>query len=388
MTAQTGISSVPIGSLTRRVKTWNPAREGGGKTIQYIDLGSIDNEAKQVVGHQSVPALDAPSRARQLVVAGDILVSTVRPNLNGVARVPKSLDGATVSTGFCVLRPDEHLDPGYLFQWVRSPGFVKEMVRRATGQSYPAVSDRIIFESELPLPPLDKQRRIAAILEQADALRHKRREAVNRIRASYSALFFEMFEDRILDRIKVGEHLEFLTSGSRGWASYYRESGSIFLRIQNVRDDELDLTDLAFVNAPNTAEAKRTRVEAGDVLLSITADLGRTAVVPDNLAGSFINQHLAILRTRSIHPRYLSAALSSPSGKRAILRRNREAVKAGLNFDDIRSLEVPKVAMSQQVAFATRAAQIDVLAEAAAQHSRQLDALFVALQHRAFQGEL
>jgi type I restriction enzyme S subunit len=188
--------------------------------------------------------------------------------------------------------------------------------------------------------------------------------------------------------VQLGTQLDFLTSGSRGWAEYYRDSGSLFLRIQNVRQDELDLSDVAFVDPPVTAEARRTKVRAGDVLLSITADLGRTAVVPNDIGEAFINQHLSILRSSKLEPRYLSAALSSRAGQIAIQKKNREGVKAGLNFDDVRTLEIPDVDPAIQRAFATRVAEIDKLKLQHRTHLAKLDALFASLQHRAFRGEL
>ena len=324
----------------------------------------------------------------------DILVSTVRPNLNGVAKLDVRHDGATASTGFSVLRPNATLvDPNYLFQWVKSPAFVADMTRKATGASYPAASDRIVMASRIPLPSIDEQRRIAATLDQADDLRRKRRDALKRLSCLAQACFVEMFGDwsrpgfnRRL--VPIGGYLVFLTSGSRGWAEYYREAGSLFLRIQNVKSDELDLSDVAFVDPPQTAEARRTKVEPGDVLLSITADLGRTAVVPEGIGEAFINQHLAILRTSAFVPRYLSAAISSPAGQNAIQRKNREGVKAGLNFDDVRTLEIPAADRSEQMKFAERAAQIDEIKAQSRDQLAKLETLFSSLQNRAFEGNV
>lgn len=187
-----------LGDLLRSVQSWNPPRDGKSQTIQYIDLSAVDNDRKEIRSAQSVVAYDAPSRARQLVQSGDILLSTVRPYLNGAARVPARLDGATASTGFCVLRPDpKRLSAEYLFQWVRSPAFISDMTIKATGASYPAVSDRIVFDSELPLPSLSEQRRIAAILDQADALRRKRILSLARLDVFIFAAFNEMFGSKI-----------------------------------------------------------------------------------------------------------------------------------------------------------------------------------------------
>ena len=182
--------------------------------------------------------------------------------------------------------------------------------------------------------------------------------------------------------------LDFLTSGSRGWAEYYAESGDLFLRIQNVRRDELVLEDVAYVNAPATAEAKRTRVQPGDVLLNITADLGRTAAVPEGIGTAFINQHLSILRTKALVPRFLSAYFASPVGARQVSGRNKHAVKAGLNFDDIRSFLIPVPPIPLQREFARRVTAVEALKTAQRASLAELDALFATLQHRAFRGEL
>ena len=185
-----------IGRMTEPVSTWDPARDDATGVFTYIDLSAVDQDAKIVAGARELACSEAPSRARQRVKTGDVLVSTVRPNLNAVARVPQELDGATASTGFCVLRPRSgQLDGEYLFHWVRSPRFVEEMVRRATGASYPAVSDRIICESPLPLPPLPIQRRIAELLAKADSLRVKRRAALGQLDTLTQSIFLDMFGD-------------------------------------------------------------------------------------------------------------------------------------------------------------------------------------------------
>jgi type I restriction enzyme S subunit len=185
-----------LNHLVDPVKTWSPERSAPGERFVYIDLSAVDQDAKAIAAARELPCTEAPSRAKQIVAAGDVLVSTVRPNLNAVARVPPELDGATASTGFCVLRPRlGKLDGAYLLHWVKSPRFVSEMVRRATGASYPAVSDRIILESSLPLPSLLEQRRIAEILDKADMLGAKRRAALVLLDTLTESIFLDMFGD-------------------------------------------------------------------------------------------------------------------------------------------------------------------------------------------------
>lgn len=150
-------------------------------------------------------------------------------------------------------------------------------------------------------------------------------------------------------RVQLGAHLRFLTSGSRSWARYYRERGSLFLRVHNLGDDELRLLQRTYVAAPASAEAERIRVRPGDLLLSITADLGRTAVVPDDLGVAYISQHLALLRLDdAFDPRFVSAFLASPDGQRQFERLDKVGVKSGLNLDDVRALRAPLPPLQEQ----------------------------------------
>lgn len=192
----TALPLVRLKDLVLDVSSWNPLRSDGEEEFEYIDLSAVNQEHKAITDARIIKCSDAPSRARQLVKKGDVLVSTVRPNLNGVALVSGNFDGATVSTGFCVVRPKpDLLLASYLFDWVKTESFINSMVQQATGASYPAVSDRIVLDSKIPLPPLPEQRRIAAILDQTDALRAKRREALAQLDRLAQSIFVEMFGD-------------------------------------------------------------------------------------------------------------------------------------------------------------------------------------------------
>jgi type I restriction enzyme S subunit len=238
----------------------------------------------------------------------------------------------------------QFVDPDFLLHALGSKLLQIERMGRHALVNNVALSD--LRGLRLVLPPLPEQKRIAAILDKADEIRRKREKAIELTDSFLRSVFLEMFGESAIDSagwqvVQLGDLLSFLTSGSRGWARYYSEQGDIFLRIQNVANGRLKLDDLTYVNAPATAEGNRTKVREGDILLSITADLGRTAVIPPGFPTAYINQHLALLRVKGINPFFLSAFLSSPVGRRQIQRLNREGVKAGLNFEDIRSLRIP-----------------------------------------------
>ena len=162
----------------------------------------------------------------------------------------------------------------------------------------------------------------------------------------------------------LANYIDFLTSGSRGWAKYCTDDGSEwFITIKNVKECRITTDNIQPVNAPDNMEAKRTKVNEGDLLISITADLGRTGVVTKEIAehGAYINQHLTCVRLdkTKLIPLYVAYFLESKSGTPQFASKNQTGVKAGLNFNSIKSLRllVPPLALQQQ--FADFVAQTD-----------------------------
>lgn len=320
-----------------------------------------------------------------------VLYSKIRPNLNKV--VVSELEGIC-SADIYPLKPKNGLiTREFLAYLLRSNEFLRYAIGHSTRTNIPKVNRKALLEFQLSLPPLDEQKRIAAILDLADGIRRKREQALRLTDDFLCSVFLDMFGDPVTnpkgwDKSTVGKEVEFLTSGSRGWAKYYAEEGDFFIRIQNLRGGFLDLSDSAFVNAPDSAEARRTRVHPGDVLLSITADLGRTAVVPENFGRGHINQHLAILRLKAMNPVFLSQQLASPGGQRQFVSLNRSAVKAGLNFDDIRSIELLNPPSDLQAKFSSIVAKLEKRSSKLVATKAETEDLFSSLQQRAFKGQL
>jgi len=391
-----------LGSCLGRATTWNPLRASADDVFRYIDLSSVDQDTKTVVEAREVTCGEAPSRARQLVSAGDVLVSTVRPNLNGVARVPSGLDGATASTGFCVLRPElSKIDGGYLFQWVKSSAFVSNMVSKATGASYPAVSDRIIFESLIPLPPLEEQQRLAAILDQAEILRTQRRAALAQLDSLARSVFLDMFGAALESPIRIS--LGKLVGEFRyGTSEKSGSAGFPALRIPNVASGSLNLNELKTVNV-EAAEFKRLKLQSGDLLFVRTNGnpdyVGRCAVFEPALVADtgfepskFIYASYLIrarLRGRDLLPLVLQQYLSDGEGRRAL--RSRCKTSAGqynINTEGLGAIPIPVFPVDLQQTFIARIQAIEALKTTHRAAQSELDALFASLQQRAFSGLL
>jgi len=146
----------------------------------------------------------------------------------------------------------------------------------------------------------------------------------------------------------------FVTSGSRGWAKYYSDEGPLFLRVGNLfhYNVDLDFRKLQRVSPPEGSEGSRTKVQEGDNLISITADVGMVGYVPSNFEEAYINQHVALARpVQRVMGKYLSWLLSGDFAKEQFKALQKGATKAGLGLDDIRSISfgLPSLLEQEQI---------------------------------------
>ncbi len=169
-----------IDEVCERVSQVDP-RSTPTRLFQYVDISSIDNKANCIVATKEMLGADAPSRARKPIRDGDVLFSTVRTYLKNVAPVPARLSGEIASTGFCVLRAGDKVDPRFLFRYVLSNEFVNRVSELQRGISYPAVTDRDVYSQSMPLPPLPEQLRLVEKIERLLEQSRTAREALDRI---------------------------------------------------------------------------------------------------------------------------------------------------------------------------------------------------------------
>lgn len=137
---------------------------GSTDEIQYIDISSIDNLAHEMTKCTTYTMSDAPSRAQQCVKKGDIIISTVRPNIKNIAIVSKDDENLVASSGFCILRPN-NIDRNFLFHYILSEYYTEYLVNLTTGANYPAVRDSDILKSKIYYPPISIQQSFAQRIE-------------------------------------------------------------------------------------------------------------------------------------------------------------------------------------------------------------------------------
>ena len=274
----------------------------------------------------------------------------------GIGRIMKLPAKSSVIGTMQYIIPNDTVDISYLAYAMEQMHLSKYF----TGATIPHIYFKDYQREELPLPPLEEQRRIAAVLDKVSGLIAKRRQQLEMLDELVKARFVEMFGDPVTNPMdwpihRFSEYIEFLTSGSRGWAKYFSDNGEYFITIKNVKNCRITVDDVQHIIPPNNAEAKRTKVQEGDLLISITADLGRTGVVSKEIAthGGYINQHLTCIRIKKdyLNPLYVAYYMESEAGKAQFQSKNQSAVKAGLNFNSINSLFLSVPPLSLQNVF-------------------------------------
>jgi len=349
-----------IGEVTSPVEKVSPEQKPDVPFV-YIDISSIDNSIQKIVEPKEYLGSEAPSRARQLVRANDVVFSTVRTYLKNVALVPKTYDGQIASTGFSVLRANDSVQSKFLFYFTLTDEFLSPLNELQRGTSYPAVRDGDVRVQSLPLPPLPEQERIVARLEEllsdleaGVAALERVRLGVKRYKASVLKAAFEgrlvhqeefgepatVLLERVLGRdyaVEIApsesskvpyappgwaygklENLIYI-AGRIGWrglkADEYTQGGPLFLSVYNLnKGDHVDFSDVHHISQERYDESPEIMLRESDILLAKDgAGIGKIGIVKDLLGQATVNSSLLVIRASEIFiPEFLFYLLKGP----------------------------------------------------------------------------
>lgn len=384
--------------VVKNTGTRNPLKQAESEFI-YIDVASVDNQSKRITQAKQMVSSAAPSRARKVVRAGDVIVSTIRPNLNAVALVPHDLDGQIASTGFCVLRAEPHVVlPEYLFYFVRSKAFVDGLTQLVAGAMYPAVTDGQVLEQCIRLPSLQEQRRIVDFLSRAEGIVHLRRLAQAKTQAIIPALFLDMFGDPAFNTkgwpsLPLSDLLVSIDSG-KSPKCHDRPRGNDewgVLRLGAVTSCEYDESEHKTLPADISVN-RAIEVHAGDLILSRknTSELvGASAYVWATSGRMLLPDLIFRLRTRDPTPVdsiYLWKLLTSKAKRRALARLATGSADSMPNIskERLRTLPVELPPFELQLCFAGKVRQIRAISIQQALARQKSESAFNALLARAF----
>jgi len=313
-----------------------------------------------------------PEISRFGLQVGDVLITkdSETPDEIGIpAVVDYAASDLVCGYHLALIRPKkDEVDPTFLAKQLLHHRLARYFGRQANGLTRYGLPIGAVVNAPLWLPTIDEQKAIGAVLDTVDEAIAKTEAVIAKLKQVRAGLLHdlltrgldehgqlrdpiahpEQFKDSPLGRIpkewevvRLGGQAQFITSGSRGWARYYSDEGALFLRIGNLTRERIDLRleDVVRVHPPLGSEGARTRVQSGDILISITADLGIIGVIPKSFEEAYVNQHIALVRpVQGVCPRWIGRYLSFGPTAMFFRMLNDTGAKAGMNLPSIESL--------------------------------------------------
>lgn len=362
---------------------------------EQFDLYSIPAFDK---GCHEVVAGSEIGSTKQVVEPNDVLLSKIVPHIRRSWVVGQNNGRRMIASGEWIVFRSSRADPAYLRHVLVGNPFHAQFMQTVSGvggsllRARPAQVGKI----KIPLPPLPEQRRIAAILDQADALRAKRREALTQLDSLTQSIFMEMFGDPVKNPNDYSlTPLKSLVDSNRGitYGIVQRgedcDNGVPVLRISDVIDGEIQLEKLKRTSHAVSEKYSRTILKGGELVISIRGTVGRCAIVPPSLSGGNISREVALIPIQNPELSwFLLTLLRNPSVQRRLAEDVKGVAQSGINLEDLRELGVIQPSQAEIQEFTARLAVQQGVMRKHRQYISEIEGLFASLQHHAFRGEL
>ena len=332
----------------------------------------------------------------KMLSTGDILVSSANSwNLVGkCCQVPKLQYPSTAGGFISILRPKtKKLESSYLYRWF-SWGEIQRKLRSFANQTtnISNLDHKKTLELQIPLPPLAEQKRIANILDAADALRAKRREALAQLDTLIQSTFLDMFGDPVTNSnipSAIMTELVIKFIDYRGKSPEKSKRGVPLITAKIVKEKEVKEPNEFIPANSYDAWMRRGIPNPGDVVITTEAPMGEVALVPDYKA-AFAQLRLLVLQPdeTKVKSIYLMWALTMPFVIRQLRQRSTGSTVTGIRSREFKKVTIPIPSMDLQRRFAAIAESVELQRASQRAHLAELDTLFASLQSRAFRGEL
>ncbi|WP_286414637.1 restriction endonuclease subunit S [Acinetobacter indicus] len=365
--------------------------QGQDDKVWLLNLDQIEQNTGKIILKEYVN-LSEIGNSTHYFTKGTVLYSKLRPYLNKVVIADE--DGFATTELVPINCDLLKVNPEYLAYFLRSEVFLTFATNVVAGAKMPRMVMGEFWNYEIPLPPLAEQRRIASILDQADELRQKRQQAIDKLDQLLQATFIEMFGDPVSNPKGwevgcIGDMLESVKYGSSDKATL--EGEIPILRMNNLTySGEMDLRDLKYITKVQADE--KYLVKEGDILFNRTNSkelVGKTAVYvgPEPMAYA---GYLVRGRTKeNFAPEYISAFLNSPWGKEKLQSMCKSIVgMANINAKEFQSIVLPIPPENEQMHFRARVLAIREKKQLLVNQSNVFETLFKSLQNQAFNGTL
>lgn len=363
----------------------------------------VQLHAQGIVLRDAVPGAEIKTKKQQVARAGEFLVAEIDAKVGGFGIVPDEFDGSIVSSHYFLYEHNPvRLDNRYLGWFVKTRAF-RQQVEAQGSTNYAAIRPNDVLSYEIPLPPLDEQRRIVARIEElaakvaeAQCIRNQSDEETDILKDARLRLLFNDLAGS--PNIEIGELCDVRGGIQKSPDRLPGANPVRYITVAHVQRDRLDITDERYFEV-SPDELDRWRLKSGDVLIiegNGSADqIGRACLFRGEIQDCVHQNHVIRLRsdTEKINPEYLNFFLNSPAGRDEVqsLSRTTSGLRT-LSVGRIRSIKLPVPTLSEQHRLLeqarTHVASLESIKALQAETAAELDALLPAVLDKAFKAEL
>ena len=336
---------------------------------------------------------EKPSRANQNVSFGDLILARMQGTVK-VKLINNEDENIIVSTGFLVLRPKINADSKYLFHLLKSSNFQNDKDKLCTGATQKAINNSNFEKLEIPLPNLATQQRIAAILDQADAIIQNNRAIVQKYDALTQSLFLDMFGDPVKN--EKGWEMKTLKDFGTSRLGKMLDGKKIignnlkpYLRNSNVQWFRFELNDLLKMDFDEKDKVEFS-LKVGDILMCEGGEIGRCAIWKDEIEDCYFQKaiHRIRLNDKYVLPEYFVYMFKNIADNGGLDEFKSAATISHLTGEKLKKMRMPIPSITLQNQFAERVAVIEAQKQQAQLELAKSEELFQSLLQRAFKGEL
>lgn len=362
------------------------------ETFELHSIPAFDKGTPDIVKGSEIGS------SKQLVQENDVMISKIVPHIRRASVVCPKGDYRQIASGEWIVFRSDKIYPDYLKHVLISDTFNKQFMATVSGVGGSLLRARPAFVAKIKiaLPPLAEQRRIASILDQADELRQKRQQAIEKLDQLLQSTFIEMFGDPVSNPkgfllVKLEDLVNKPITYGVLKPEEYTENGIPMLRIQdiNTKKNLSHLTDFHLISNELSNQYKRTILNGHEIVISLVGTIGLVAKIPEEFKGFNIHRNLGVidLCDKSLVD-YILYFMKMPEFLILLERISKGGVHKLLNLADLRAFEFPIPPKDLQEKWSKIALSIEDQKQKLYKQLDMQNQLFSSLQNQAFNGTL